>query len=124
MRYFLIGLAFGVVGFFAFDAFAQADIIERPTTALSTSKVQASASPNIDSTCLVLCGSDHLDPVNHFDCQPSSPDAITTHTVTLVNGTGNICIRAVVLNSALVVSEPSPNQKTILDVPFAPAITE
>ncbi len=105
-------------------AFAQADIIERPTTAISPSRAQASASPNITSTCLIFCGDDHLDVATHFDCQTAGPDVITDHTITVTNGSGNVCVRAVSLNNAGVMSEPSVNSKTVLDVPFAPAITE
>lgn len=100
------------------------DIIDRPSAGASPTKVQASSSANIVSACLVLCGADHLDPANHFECKTSAPDLVTDHVVTVPFGLGNVCVRGVVINSAAVISEPSANQKTVLDVPFAPLVTE
>ena len=126
MRIVLLGLALVALAFVPFRSAAQvpADIVERPTAAISPTRAQASSSPNIVSQCLVPCGADHLDAANHFDCQAAGPDQITDHTVTVVNGSGNVCVRAVVVNDVGVVSEPSPNSKTVLDVPFAPSLTD
>lgn len=125
MRIVLLAIVLTALAFVPFrEALAQADIIERPTTAVSPTRALASSTPNIISTCLVLCGDDHLDVATHFDCQSGGPDLITDHTITVSNGAGNVCVRAVSLNDAGVMSEPSVNSKTVLDVPFAPAITE
>jgi hypothetical protein len=109
---------------FAAQAQAQlpADLVIRPFTALHDQKVQASASPDIVSSCLIVCGADYLDFTTHFSCSASTPDEITLHPVTVTAGSGGVCVRGVVLTSAGVVSEPSLNKATILDVPLPPAL--
>ncbi len=100
------------------------DIEARPTNRMSRTPVMSGDTSNIVMTCLMLCGTDHLDPANHFDCMATGPDTVTNHTVFVPPGGGNVCVRAVNLNNATppIVSNPSPNKKTTWDIPVPPII--
>lgn len=100
-------------------AAAQADIIARPSQ--SPTRVQTVALGTGMATCLVFDGADHLNVSNHFECQPSSEGSVTDHTITIIEGDGDVTVRAVTVRAG-VVSDPSPNFKRVQDVPPAPVL--
>ena len=69
--------------------------------------------------CLIFDGSDHLDPLNWFECKPiTETSGITTDHLVIVSSTGgNVVVRGIVVNAANVPSEPSANKKTVLSIP-------
>lgn len=95
----------------------------RPTAGASPTEV-LNTDPNAGAGwfhCLLIDGMDFLDPANHFDCQAhDAVDNITDHTVIVVAGGGNVVVRAVTVNAAGIISEPSVNKKTVQDVPIGP----
>ncbi len=115
----------------ATGAAAQEDIVVRPDpVGVSATQAQTNALGAGLSTCLVLDvpadGTYHLEPANHFECQPSSQGAVTDHLVTVAEGGGSVTVRAVTnrteADGTVIVSAESPNFKTVLDVPARPEI--
>jgi hypothetical protein len=110
---------------------AQDDITVRPDpVGVSATTAETFALGTGLTTCLVLDvpadGTYHLDPANHFECQPSSQGAITDHLVTVAEGGGAVTVRAVTVrletDGTVAVSAESPNFKKVLDVPARPVI--
>ena len=110
-------------------ALAQEDIITRPTA--STAPWMAAAAPSgtpAEQLCLFACGADFLDPVNHLVCAPlamvTPSDGQTVPgsegEVTSPVGEGDACYRVIALSQSGVVSEPSDNTLTVLDLPMRP----
>ncbi len=97
------------------------DYTRRPTMGATIVQCQASSSPGIIQTCLIACGSDHLDPASYLECIPSTPDQVTDHIVTVPQGGGDVCARCVNLN-VIHVSEPSAASMTVADIPSAPTL--
>ena len=106
---------------------AQDDIHVRPDpVGISATRAQTNALGADLTTCLVLDGVDHLNPVNHFDCVSATTGAVTDHTILVPEGQGNVKAWAVTVRTPPAgpssVSARSPNSKTVEDVPAAPEI--
>ena len=54
----------------------------------------------------------------------ASPQAISTHLVTIIEGGGHVTVRAITvrieIDGTSTISNPSPNSKKVFDVPPAP----
>lgn len=100
------------------------DYMRRPSLAVAPVQFLSDDTSPIISTCYVLCGADFLDPANHFDCKPSGPSTVTTHSVLVPKGLGDVCVRGVSLSAPGVVSDPSEFSATMQDVPGRPRLAQ
>ena len=72
--------------------------------------------------CLIVDGADHLDASTWFECKPITDASGVTidHLVIVTSTGGNVVVRGITVNAALVPSEPSANRKTVLSIPAGP----
>ncbi len=123
MRILLLAIAFALV---ASVASAQDIGPVRPDVSLqSPTSMQAQGTFLFDGSwtgCLIFDGADHLNAANHFECKPITlATGITSdHLVIVTADGGDVVVRGLTVNAAGTPSEPSPNTKTVLSIPFAP----
>lgn len=125
MRALLLAIVFAM---FATTAMAQDIGPVRPDVTLqSPTSMQALGTFISDGSwtqCLIIDGTDHLNAANHFECKPiTDAGGITVDHLVIVTSTGgNVAVRGITVNAAGIPSEPSANMKTVLSIPFGPAI--
>ena len=122
MRYLLASLAMLSI-WMALPASAQDIGPVRPDVQLqSPTSMQALGTFISDGSwqnCLILDGADHLNPASWFECKPlTEASGITSDHLVIVTSTGgDVVVRGIVVNAALVPSEPSANKKTVQSIP-------
>lgn len=74
--------------------------------------------------CYILDGAGHLDSTNWFACKAiTDVGGITLDHLVIVTPTGgNVAVRGITVNASGVPSEPSSMTKTVLSIPFGPAL--